>query len=189
MKTFLLIVVLGISLWANGQSASISSTSFDFSNVVVADSLSKQSLFHNAVNWVSDLKDEKTKLSQNDSILGKIEGESSYLVYTQQAGILKKLSGRVSYKISIEVKSNKYRYRFSDFIFHYYKQDRYYNMVETGKVKSLNEQSASGWQKLWDSHRATTQNKMKEYSKLLEIKMIEKPEIASEKVIAKKVEW
>src|SRR4051794_3977639 len=99
MKTFLLIVVLGISLRANGQSASIPPNSFDFSNVVVADSLSKQSLFHNAVNWLSTLKDEKTNLSQNDSILGKIEGESSYLVYTQQAGILKKLSGRVSYKI------------------------------------------------------------------------------------------
>ena len=191
MKTFFLIVVLGLSLQSNcdGQTATISA--MDFSNVVVADSLSKQFLFSNALRWIGTLKDndEKTTLSQNDSILGKVEAESSYLVYTQQAGILKKLSGRVSYKISIEVKDNKYRYHFSDFVFHYYKQDRFYNMVETGKIKSLNERSASGWQKLWDSHRSTTQNKMKEYCKQLEIKMIEKPEIPSEKVIAKKVEW
>src|SRR4051812_18782001 len=124
MKIFLLLAVLGISLLANGQSASTSSTTFDFSNVVVTDSLSTQLLYHNAINWVSNLKDEKTVLSQSDSIVGKIEGESSYLVYTQQAGILKKLSGRVGYKISIEVKNNKYRYHFSDFVFHYYKQDR-----------------------------------------------------------------
>ena len=189
MKTFFLIVVLGLSLQANCDGQSATMAVMDFSNVVVADSLSKESLFHNAIRWVNDLKDEKTALTQNDSILGKVEGESSYLVYTQQAGILKKLSGRISYKISIEAKDNKYRYHFSDFVFHYYKQDRYYNMVETGKVKSLNERSASGWQKLWDSHRSTTQNKMKEYSKQLEIKMVEKPETPSEKVIAKKVEW
>ena len=152
---------------------------------------SKQFLFRNALRWVDGLKgsNEKITLSQNDSILGKVEGESSYLVYTQQAGILKKLSGRVSYKIFIEAKDNKYRYHFSYFVFHYYKQDRFYNMVETGKIKSLNEPSASGWQKLWDSHRSTTQNKMKEYCKQLEIKMVEKPETASEKVVAKKVEW
>jgi len=191
MKIFFLVAFLGTSLLMNGQSASSSSptSAFDFSNVVVTDSISKQSLFHNGINWVSDLKDEKTVLSQNDSILGKVEGESSYLVYTLQPGILKKLSGRVSYKISIEVKDNKYRYRFSDFVFHYYKQDRYYKMVETGKVKSLNEFSASGWQKLWDNHRSTTQSKMKEYCKRLEIKMVEKPETPNEKVIAKKVEW
>ncbi|HEV8511675.1 MAG TPA: DUF4468 domain-containing protein [Cyclobacteriaceae bacterium] len=188
MKTFFLIVVLGLSLKTNceGQSATVGV--MDFSNVVVADSLSKELLFRNALSWVNTLND-KTVLSQKDSIQGKVEGESSYLVYTQQAGILKKLSGRVSYKIFIEVKDNKYRYHFSNFMFHYYKQDRNYNMVETGKVKSMNEQSATGWQKLWDSHRVTTQNKMKEYGKQLEIKMIEKPETPSEKVIAKKVEW
>jgi len=182
MKTFFLTVVLGLSLQTNcdGQPA-------DFSNVVIADSLSKQLLFHNALSWVSALND-KTVLSQKDSVLGKVEAESSYLVYNQQAGILKKLSGRISYKILIEVKDNKYRYHFSNFMFHYYKQDRNYNMVETGKTKSLNEPNASGWQKLWDSHRAATQNKMKEYGKQLEIKMVEKPETPGEK-IAKKVEW
>lgn len=183
MKTFFLIVAVGLVLQTNcdGQLA-------DFSNVVVADSLSKQFLFRNALSWVSTLSD-KTVLAQKDSILGKVEAESSYLVYNQQAGILKKLSGRISYKISIEVKDNKYRYHFSNFLFHYYKQDRNYNMVETGKTKSLNEPTATGWQKLWDSHRATTQKKMKEYSNQLEVKMIEKPETPSEKVTAKKVEW
>ena len=188
MKTLFLVAIIGLSLQTNcdGQSSLM-----DFSNVVVADSLSKQSLFNNASHWLSGLKnsDEKTTLSQKDSILGKIEGESSYLVYTQQAGMLKKLSGRVSYKIFIEVKDSKYRYHFNDFVFHYYKQDRFYNMVETGKTKSLNDPSASGWQKLWDSHRSTTKNKMKEYCKQLEIKMAEKPETPSEKINAKKVEW
>jgi hypothetical protein len=192
MRKFFLVAFLGIGLVASkGQSTSSIGNTFDFSNVVVADSLSKQILFENASRWMGNLKDsdEKATLTQNDSILGKVEGESSYLVYTQQMGMLKKLSGRVSYKISIEVKDNKYRYHFSDFVFHYYKQDRFYKMVETGKVKSLNDPSASGWQKLWDSHRSTTKNKMKEHSKQLEIKMIEKPQTPSEKIIAKKVEW
>lgn len=190
MKKIFLFVVLGIAALANGSAQSTSSNSrFDFSNVVIADSLSKMFLFHNAIGWVKNLKDEKIIVSQNDSILGKVEGESSYLVYNQQAGILKKLSGRISYKISIEVKDDKYRYHFSDFVFHYYKQDRSYNMVETKKIKSLDDPSAEGWQKLWDGHRSATMNKMKERCKQLEIKMIEKPETPSEKVIAKKVEW
>jgi len=190
MKKLFLIVFLGIGFVASkGQSVSAVGNTFDFSNVVVVDSISKPVLYHHAINWINNnLKGEKVVLVQNDSILGKVEGESSYLVYNQQASILKKISGRVSYKISIEVKDNKYRYHFSDFVFHYYKQDRTYNMVDAGKTKPMNEPKAAGWQKLWNSHRATVQNKMKEYCKQLEIKMVEKP-ATPEKVIDKKAEW
>ncbi len=164
--------------------------SFVFSNVVIADSAKKEFLFQNAKKWITTLAhgNENMKLDLMDSIEGRIVAKSSYFVYSQ-TGILKKISGTVNYRVSIEVKDNKYRYEFSDFVFHYYKQNRYYNMVETKEVKPLAEPNALGWQKLWESHRLTTFNKMKEHTKELEIKMIEKPELASEKVVAKKIEW
>lgn len=161
----------------------------EIENVVVADSLQKQLLFQNAMKWIKTLGqyDEKFALKLKDSIDGKLYGQSSFFVYAQ-TGILKKISGVISYHLSIEVKDNKYRYQFYNFTFHYYKMDRYYNMVETGKTKPLEESNAAGWQKLWASHRAFTMNKMKENSKLLELKMAEDPK-KTQKLIAKKVEW
>jgi hypothetical protein len=161
----------------------------EFSDVVVADSSAKQLLYQNAMRWIGSLKnyDEKFELKLKDSIDGKMYGQSTYFVYSQ-SGILRKISGTITYQLSLEVKDKKYRYQFSDYVFHYYKQDRYYNMVPTGKTKSLEELNAAGWQKLWNSHRIYTKNKMQANIKELEKKMAEDPK-KTEKVVAKKVEW
>ena len=161
----------------------------EFANVVVADSLTKELLFENAMKYVASLKNinEKFELKLKDSIDGKLHGQSTYFVYSQ-SGILKKISGTITYQLSIEVKDKKYRYNFTHYVFNYYKQDRYYNMVATGKTKSLEELNAPGWQKLWTNHRNTTMNKMKDNTKQLELMMAENPKKV-EKVIVKKVEW
>jgi hypothetical protein len=193
IKTGILLLLLSSNLCTKSEAQKnlpVAGERVEFANVVVADSLSKLLLFHNALNWTSSLKenDEKLILSESDSVAGKISGESSFFVYAQ-SGILKKISGLITYKLSVEVKDNKYRYQLSDFVFHYYKQDRYYNMVETGKTKPLEELKAAGWQKLWTNHRATVSAKMKASAQQLEIKMAEKPKkITAEKKI-KKVEW
>lgn len=161
----------------------------EFTNVVVADSLPKNLLFQNAMRYVASLKnnDEKFELKLKDSIDGKVYGQCSFFAYSQ-TGILKKISGTITYQLAIEVKDKKYRYHFNNYVFHYYKQDRYYNMVATGKTKSLEELNASGWQKLWMSHRSFTIAKMQDNVKQLELKMAEDPK-KIEKVVAKKVEW
>jgi hypothetical protein len=160
-----------------------------FSDVVVADSLAMDLLYQNAVKWMASLKncDEKFELKLKDSIDGKLYGQSTFFVYSQ-SGILKKISGTITYRLSIEVKDRKYRYHFSDYVFHYYKQDRNYNMVPTGKTKSLEELNAAGWQKLWTSHRSFNRSKMLENIKQLELKMAEDPK-KTQKLIARKVEW
>lgn len=192
IKTGILLLLLssGFHTKSEAQKTSPAPAQIEFSNVVVADSLTKITLFHNAVNWISSLKEkeEKVVLTESDSLAGKVSGESSFFVYAQ-SGILKKVSGLITYKLSVEVKDNKYRYQLNDFVFHYYKQDRNYNMVETGKTKPLEELKATGWQKLWTQHRATVAAKMKINTQQLEIKMIEKPKkITAEKKV-KKVEW
>ncbi|MBS1681857.1 MAG: DUF4468 domain-containing protein [Bacteroidetes bacterium] len=161
----------------------------EFENIVAVDSLSKYQLFKNAMSWIAGLRqnDEKFELKLKDSIDGKVYGLCSFFVYAQ-AGILKKISGAISYNLSIEVKDNKYRYHFNNFLFHYYRQDRYYNMIESGKTKPATELNATGWQKLWTQHQATIVQKMKNNCKLLHAKMKESPK-SSAKIVAKKIEW
>ena len=184
-----LIVTIHLNSYGQPSSLEAETEKVEFSDVVLADSLAKQLLYQNAMKWIGLLKynEEKFELKLKDSIDGKLYGQSTFFVYSQ-TGILKKISGTITYQLSIEVKDKKYRYQFSDYVFAYYKQDRYYNMVPTGKTKSLQELNASGWQKLWTSHRSYTMNKMQANIKQLELKMAEDPK-KTEKTIAKKVEW
>lgn len=175
------------SLHAQGVS---DSTAVEYTDIVVVDSLSKQILFNNANRWIASLKkqDEKISVSLNDSIHGKLLAQSEFDVYSQ-SGILKKMSGVISYSISIEVKDNKYKYVFNNFIFHYYRQNKNYIMMKTGKIKPLSDTRAPGWLKLWTQHKATTASKMKSNIEQLQIKMTTRPKKKSEILPRKKIEW
>lgn len=142
-----------------------------FYQVVKADSAKKDFLYHNALRWYYSLRnpDLQMALSLLDSVKGKIEAKNEYSVYSQ-TGVLRKLSGKITYNSSVEVKDKLYRYTFSDFVFHYYKQDRTYKIVETGKTKDLEDLKASGWQKLWDQHRITIFKKIT--SDIIQLKTI-----------------
>ncbi len=141
-----------------------------YQNIVKVDSVSRDQLFHNALTWTQLLSDEDLAVVKRDSVDGSLEGESSFFVYTQ-TGIFKRVSGKVSYLFSIDVKDGKYRYNFHRFIFHYYAENRNYQMVDTRKEKPLEEPLAPGWQKLWDKHRSTTKIRILRHIASLENKM------------------
>jgi hypothetical protein len=191
MKAILSIgILLTLSFSDFAQAPKPATKSFEFADVEVADSLDKEVLFQNAKKWFHLLELNNESLFQvlSDSLSGKVTGKSTFYVFSQ-TGILKKISGKVSYNFSIEVKDKKYRYVLNDFVFHYFKQDRYYNMVETGNTKSLEETEALGWQKLWTSHRRSVTYKMNENIKMLQIQMAENPKKVEKLATAKKIEW
>ena len=159
-----------------------------FQEVVQVDSLKKMDAYWKGVKWLNSLNDEQITLTKQDSLEGKLNANSFFFVY-DQAGVFKKLSGKISYSISIDVKDDKYRYSFTDFLFHYYKQDRNYNMVGTGKTKNLKDTEAKGWQKLWTRHRISTNAQLKRNIELLKTTMKESPVIKNKKAQVKKVEW
>jgi len=190
LKFCVVCCVMVIQRLASAQVPVLSKTDgVEFAAVIIADSLGRSILFKNAQNWVRHLyqRDESVVITLEDSIGGKVLAGSSFFVYAQ-TGILKKISGKITYDISLEVKDNKYRYHFDDFLFHYYRQDRYYNMVETGKVKRLEDTTASGWQKLWATHKAFVRVKLRENIKSLKLKMAER-EHKEEHEDSKKIEW
>jgi hypothetical protein len=159
---------------------------FIFYNVVKVDSASAGFLYHNALLWA---KENSVKIITADSVRGIIQAENEFFVYKEN-GMLKKVSGKVSHSLMIEVRDNRYRYHFNEFVFHYYAPDRYHTIIPTGKKKRLEDPEASGWQKLWNSHRAKTLERAQRDIAVLKIKIIEKPIVQSATPEPKKeVKW
>lgn len=144
---------------------------FIFYEVVNVDSSSRGLLYHNALTWVNH---NQMSVLKKDSLEGIIQAEDEFSVY-KETGLLKKLSGKVTYRVLIESKDNRYRYHFYDFIFHGYTTDRYHNSIPSGSKKNLEERKAPGWQKLWDDHREKSTTRMQQTIASLKIKIIEKP--------------
>ena len=188
---FLILIFVFNALTADAQFLPLNAAGkCEATEVVVVEGFTKAVLYPNALKWLKGLTHVDGKLSavEKDSIAGKISGNFEFLVYAQ-SGILRKVAGSVSYHMQVETKDGKYRYSFSDFVFHYYAQDRKYKMVKTGKTKPLEEDEAMGWQKLWTDHRKGTQDRVSTQVAELKTKIIEVPKDVSVKAEEKKVEW
>ena len=161
-----------------------------FSEVIVADSFPKEKLYANSVRWLKSLNkpEEKFTLLSTDSVLCKSNGLYEFQVFSQ-GGLLRKMVGSISCQLAVETKDNKYRYAFSEFIYHYYKEDRNYKLLKTGKTKPLEDKTAGGWQKLWDKHKQTTLDKINGMITSMKADLIKKESIPNEKIAKKKVEW
>ena len=127
-----------------------------FYEIVKTDSMKAGLLYTNAKNW---LLSWGYTLTEADSLNGRLLASHNFPVY-DKGYVTKKIHGKISYHLLVEVKDHKYRYQFNDFVFAYYTEDRYSHSVPTGKTKALEEAMASGWQKLWEKHRSDTQAKV-----------------------------
>jgi hypothetical protein len=192
------LILIALTLLITGMSASAqvnlplnASGKFEFSEVVAVDSVAKYELYDRAENVLPGIGAFVDKMTiVKDPMAAKVTCFLRYTVYNQQAGILKKEAGAVTYKLIIEVKDNKFRYSFSDVVFHYVKQDRNYKLVETGQTKGLEETKAPGWQKNWSHYRATASTKIQNQIALITEKMKEKKKTATpETAEVKKTDW
>jgi hypothetical protein len=162
-KTTMLITLMIAALCSRGQSGLPinSSGKIEIAGVVNMDSVKKGELFQRSVNFIADVSDPNFKVMsvEKDSVNDRISAAYQIMIYVQ-SGVLKKLQGAVSYSLMLEVKDGKYRYTFTDLIYHYYGQNRNYVTADTGKKKKLEERKAAGWQKAWNECKATTASKI-----------------------------
>jgi len=157
-----------------------------FYEVVKADSIKAGLLYTNARNW---LLSRGYTLTEADSLKGRLVASHSFPVY-DKGYVTKKIHGKISYRLRVEVKDNKYRYEFNDFVFAYYKEDRYSHSVPTGQTKALEEKTASGWQKLWEKHRSDTQAKIEALTNQLKVAILILPKTSGEMAKqTKKEDW
>ena len=156
---------------------------------VVIDSVKKEDLYALASTWFETLKKNTTvtmKTIRRDSINGNISGDMEFSVF-YQSGVIQKVLGSVTCKLEIDVKDYKYRYRYTDFVFHEYKQDRYYRSLPTGKTKMLEEPEALGWQKNWEHCKSATNTKIT--NQIIELKQKMIPVKVAAVALKKKVDW
>jgi len=154
---------------------------------VVMDSLEKKELYALANTWFTSLSKTpglSVKAIRKDSIQGDITADLEFPVY-YQTGVFQKVLGMVTYKLTVSVKDNKYRYVFTDFVLHQYKQDRYYKAVPTGMEKPLEDTEAKGWQKNWDRCKSSTNARVTSQIADLKAKMIPVAPVAARK----KLDW
>jgi len=112
-------------------------------------------IYNRIKGWMIEKKLSILEDSINKSLLSK----NSFFVYNK-GPFSKTLHGKIHYSLLIEIKNKRYRYTISNFVFHYYKQNRNYAFVPTGKTKPLEEKSAPGWGKLWEDHKKNMQTEI-----------------------------
>jgi hypothetical protein len=170
-------LLLTLALILLAVSISFAQTEFKFSEVVKADSSNAEDLSTKAKKWIVS-----RKFSAIDTAnVPVFKGENWFKVY-QKGVVSKQMHGTITYKIVLEIKDNKYRYTFSDFVFHYHKPGRNQAMVPTGKTKPLTDEKAEGWQKTWEKHKSYTKQQMEILIADLKSSMVEpkKAEIKKE---------
>jgi hypothetical protein len=158
-----------------------------FEEIVKVDSTPSLLLYSNAEKWMNKYFKLEKSLQHLDPGSGQLENEGRFLVYTK--GISKEIHGAIRFKVIVEIKENKYRYRFTDFVFEYYKQNRQYKYVPTGKEKPLEDKKFPGWEKPWIKHKAETQERIYEYISSLKSAMAFKEIPAKAREVKKKEEW
>jgi Domain of unknown function (DUF4468) with TBP-like fold len=117
--------------------------------VVPADLLRAGLLFGHARAW---LRRRGYVVAEADSAAGRLVATQAFGVY-DHGYITKRLHGKVRYQLVVEVKQGRYRAQFTDFTFAYYQDDRSGRPQPTGKTKPLEDATAPGWQRLWETHR------------------------------------
>jgi hypothetical protein len=158
-----------------------------FEEIVKVDSMPASLLLKNAKAWVNKNYVQSEKSIKFDSNAVKAKG--LFLVYTK-GGISKEIHGAIRYNVSILVKNNKYQYRFSDFVFEYYKINRNYQYVPTGQEKPLEVEKFTGWEPAWRNHKKETNNRIHNHIVSLKSEMAKRTKIEQKKEnIGKKEEW
>ena len=157
-----------------------------FEEIIKLDSISLKVIHVNAEAWIrQNFKSDKLtiKLIEKE---GFLNSESRFKVYTK--GIIsKEIHGTIRFSIEITTKENKYRYRFTNFVFEYYKQNRELKYVPTGKQKPLEDNKFTGWEVPWMRYKKETNEKIIKYIASLKEAMV--PKIVVDKKVIKKEEW
>jgi hypothetical protein len=186
-KVFILLFSLSTSVFAQVDLPKDSNGKIAYEEIVKVDSASPSLLLKIAKEWINKNFAQTEKSIRYDS--NSVSAKGVFLVYTKGA-ISKEIHGAIRYNVRIEVKNNKYKYRFSDFVFEYYKINRNYQYLPTGQEKPLEEEKFIGWEKPWENHKRETNSRISNLIQSLKVDMVKKDKIEQKKDnLGKKEEW
>jgi hypothetical protein len=186
-KLFILFIILSASALAQDNLPRDENGKIVFEEIIKLDSMPASLLLKNAKAWIQKSYVQSEKSIKCDS--NSVSAKGLFLVYTK-GGISKEIHGAIRYNVTIQVKNNKYQYRFSDFVFEYYKINRNYQYVPTGQEKPLEVEKFTGWDPAWQNHKKETNNRILNHIQSLKSEMAKRSKIEQKKEnIGKKEEW
>jgi hypothetical protein len=161
-----------------------------YTDIVVLDSSFTASiLYKNAeIFFQENFPKSANYNTQFDLKEGFISCQNAYLVYTK-GGISKEIHGKITYDVKVEIKNNKYRYTFTNYIFEYYAINREFKYMPTGRLKPLETKKYHGWQPAWNKHKRMTHEKMITLIQKLKTQMSTLPASNITPTRTKKAEW
>ncbi|AHM60074.1 hypothetical protein D770_09085 [Flammeovirgaceae bacterium 311] len=148
-----------------------------FEEFVQVDNLGKDALFINAMNFATRIKrvnnhNAKVHADYQGSVVNR---EGSFYVYTKGL-FTPQIHGEIIYNLRLEVTDEGYNYTFTDFVFQYYKKNRYGQYAPvSGKKKPLEKEKFAGMNDTWHAHKETTRLHVESHIRALKKKMKEVP--------------
>ena len=130
-----------------------------FYEVVSRENTPKEALYAAALGWLGANAPDYREGREADGSAYRFTANRQFPVYAK-GYVSKQLHGTISYRLTLELKDGRYRYYCNDFVFHYHKMDRNYQVVPTGRTKPLEDAKAPGWQITWKSHQEATAQAM-----------------------------
>ncbi len=165
-----------------------------FYEVVSTDTVPRDTLWKNGLSWMKSITDGKTdKITFENQLYGTIEAEVGMMLYVPSL-VTKMPHGRLTYKVSLDIKDKKYRYTFTDFVFQYYQQSRKdfkYKPVK-GSYRPLEKEKYPGYQTAWYNHKITVKEHIDGQIANLKTEMVKinKPKpLVEEKPVIKTKDW
>jgi len=126
-----ILIALVCVLFVKSASAQTDSLAFDendkyiYYQTVAQEGLSADTLYSRGLYFFkSAYPKNKLKLSTADKAQGVLVGNSGFLV-SKKSFVTTHEDGEITYTLRVEVKDNKYRYWFTDFVYVPYQRNRY----------------------------------------------------------------
>lgn len=126
-----ILIVFACVLLAKNASAQKDSLAFDendkyiYYQTVTQEGLSADTLYSRGLYFFKlAYPKDKLKLSTTDKAQGVLVGSSGFLV-SKKSFVTTHEDGEITYTLRVEVKDNKYRYWFTDFVYVPYQRNRY----------------------------------------------------------------
>lgn len=144
----------------------------EFKEEVYMEEMGKEALFRNALAYAAKIKkagDRKAKKPRLEK--DQLSQEGSFYVY-KKGLFTSQIHGEIKYTLKINVTDQGYTYSFSDFVFQFYKRNRYGQFSPvSGKIKPLEDEKYSGMQEAWQDYKEFTRQVVDNHIRVLKKEM------------------
>lgn len=147
-----------------------------FQEDIYIEEMGKEALFRNALTYTSKIKRAGNRKARKPRLeKDRLSQEGSFYVF-KKGLFTDQIHGEIRYTLEINVSPQGYTYSFSDFVFQFYKRNRYGKFAPvSGKIKPLEEERYAGMQDEWMEYKKLTRKVIDNHIRVLKKEMQQIP--------------